>query len=158
MPEDPKTTYNVGVIEGGTTVNTIARSASMLLDLRSEEPRALEKLIRQVEKIVEGHEDGEGVSVRLEQIGDRPPGRIGRRSRLVRWAAAALKSAGVEKPEYTMASTDANIPLSLGLPAVCVGVSRSGYTHRPDEYLEVGPIAAGLKQVTLLALAASGNE
>lgn len=158
VSDDPKTTFNVGVIEGGTTVNTIARRASMLLDLRSEDPRALENLIMQVEGIVAGHEGGEAVNARLEEIGDRPAGRIGRRSRLVRWAAAALKSAGVENPEYTMASTDANIPLSLGLPAVCIGVSRSGYTHRPDEYLEIGPIAAGLKQVTLLALAASGNE
>jgi di/tripeptidase len=57
-----------------------------------------------------------------------------------------------------MASTDANIPLSYGLPAVCIGLSRSGNTHRPDEYLEIETIPSGLGQATLLALAASGIE
>ena len=158
VPADPKTTYNVGVIEGGTTVNSIARSASMLLDLRSEDPRMLRDLVKQVRDIVDGQPPMEEVSIRLEAIGDRPAGRIGRKTRLVRWATAALRQVGLQNPEYTMASTDANIPLSYGLPAVCIGVSRSGHTHRPDEYLELGSIPAGLGQATLLGLAASGSD
>lgn len=157
-PHDPKTTFNVGVIEGGTTVNTIAREASMLLDLRSEAPGALAEIVQQVETIVRAENGADEMQVWMEPIGNRPAGRIGRRTRLVRWATDALCEAGLSTPEYTMASTDANVPLSLGLQAVCIGVTRSGHTHRPDEYMEVEPIATGLKQATLLALAASGKE
>lgn len=157
MPSDPKTTYNVGVIEGGTTVNSIAREASLLLDLRSEEPAALETVVRQVRDIVEEMPRPEEISIILEAIGNRPAGRIGRQAQLVRWAEAALKQVGCDEPEYTMASTDANIPLSYGLSAVCIGLSRSGNTHRPDEYMEVSSIPAGLGQTTLLALAACGS-
>ncbi|HZD10616.1 MAG TPA: M20/M25/M40 family metallo-hydrolase [Candidatus Binatia bacterium] len=158
VPADPKTTFNVGVIEGGTTVNSIARSASMLLDLRSEEPQALEDMVEQVRGVVASQERPEGVEIYVEQIGSRPMGRVARRTQLVRWAAAALKEVDCRNLEYTMASTDANIPLSYGLPAVCIGLSRSGNTHRPDEYLEIETIPSGLGQATLLALAASGIE
>lgn len=157
VPDDPKTTYNVGVIEGGTTVNSIAREASMLLDLRSEEPGALETLVKQVRRVVEQTPRAEEINVGLETIGNRPAGRIRRQTPLVRWAEAALKYVGCDEPEYTMASTDANIPLSYGLPAVCIGLSRSGNTHRPDEYMEVSSIAAGMGQAVLLALVASGS-
>lgn len=158
VPEEPKTTYNVGVIEGGTTVNTIARQASLLLDLRSEEPGALEAAVGQVSKIVEEMPRPKEISISLESIGNRPAGRIRRNASLVRWAEAALKHVGCDEPEYTMASTDANIPLSYGLPAVCIGLSRSGNTHRPDEYMEVSSIPAGVGQATLLALVAAGHN
>ncbi len=156
VPDDPKTTYNVGVIEGGTTVNSIAREASLLLDLRSEEPGTLEALVKQVRKIAEKMPRADEINVGLETIGNRPAGRIRRRTPLVRWAEAALKQVGCDEPEYTMASTDANIPLSYGLPAVCIGLSRSGNTHRPDEYMEVSSIPAGMGQAVLLALVAAG--
>lgn len=156
VPSDPKTTFNVGVIEGGTTVNSIAREASLLLDLRSEEPAALNEVVRQARQIVDQMPTPDGINVSLEIIGNRPAGRIGRGAPLVRWAEAALKEVGCDEPEYTMASTDANIPLSYGLPAVCIGLSRSGNTHRPDEYMDVGTIPAGIGQAMLLALVASG--
>lgn len=156
-PSSPKTTFNVGVIEGGTTVNTIARQASLLLDLRSEDPDALGEIVHEAERIISDQGAAEGITVTMEEIGNRPAGRVERRSRLVRWAESALKEAGVAQAEFTMASTDANIPLSCGLPAVCIGVTRSGNTHRPDEYLEIPPITKGLKQILLLALAASGK-
>ncbi len=154
-PMDPKTTFNVGVVQGGTTVNSIAREASMLLDLRSEDPDALSDIVGRAQDIVQSEAQVEGITVNMEQIGSRPAGRIARRSPLVRWAAGALQEAGIDEPEYTMASTDANVPLSHGLPAVCIGISKSGNTHRPDEYLEMAPIAVGMKQAALLALAAS---
>jgi acetylornithine deacetylase/succinyl-diaminopimelate desuccinylase-like protein len=155
-PTDPKTTFNVGVIEGGTTVNTIARRASMLLDLRSEDPAALEHIVKEVEKLAAAVVQSDEMGIEIHQIGYRPAGRIDRGTQLVRMAAAAFKEMGQTEPEYTMASTDANIPLSHGLPAVCVGLSRSGHTHRPDEYMEVGSIPNGLGQALLLTLAASG--
>lgn len=154
-PLDPKTTFNVGVIEGGSTINTIARRASMLLDLRSENPEALKEIVGQVEALATGTLYAQDIIIEMKQIGSRPAGRIGRRTPLVRWATAALKEVGCLELEYTMASTDANIPLSHGLPAVCIGLSRSGNTHRPDEYMEIDTIAAGLGQAMLLAMAAS---
>lgn len=157
VPDDPKTTYNVGVIEGGTTINSIAREASLLLDLRSEEPDMLETMVGRVSEIVEELPRPEEVSIRVETIGNRPAGRIRRRTPLVRWAEEALKQVGCDEPEYTMASTDANIPLSFGLPAVCIGLSRSGNTHRPDEYMEVSTIPAGVGQAMLLSLVAAGH-
>lgn len=157
-PTDPKTTFNVGVVGGGTTVNSIARQANMLLDLRSENPQALEALVRDVEKLTAAAISSDKIGIEMEEIGNRPAGRVARKSPLVRWAVAALKQVGCSEPEYTMASTDANIPLSIGLPAVCIGLSRSGNTHRPDEYMDVSTIPAGLGQATLLAIVASQSD
>lgn len=157
-PLDPKTTFNVGVVDGGTTINSIARHANMLLDLRSEDPQALEAMVRDVEKLMTGVLYSEEIGIEMEEIGNRPAGRIARKSPLVRWAIAALKEVGYSEPEYTMASTDANVPLSLGLPAVCIGLSRSGNSHRPDEYMDVSTIPAGLGQATLLAIVASQSD
>lgn len=158
VPKSPRTTYNVGVVEGGTTVNTIAQRATMLLDLRSEDPLCLENLVDQVQEIVRDIGGrNERIEVAMEQIGERPAGEIGRGSALVRWAVAALKQVGCDDLEFTIGSTDANIPLSRGLPAVCIGLTQAGNTHRPDEYMEIGPLPAGLAQALLLALAAAGD-
>ena len=156
VPAVPKTTYNVGVIEGGTTINAIARRAQLLLDLRSEEPQALATLVQRVEALAAEAARAEQVTVGMEQIGSRPAGYLARQAPLVRAAVAALELAGCEDIEYTIGSTDANIPLSRGYPAVCIGLTRSGNTHRPDEYMEVAPIPSGLGQALLLTLATAG--
>ena len=155
LPAAPKTTTNVGVVSGGTTVNAIARRAEMQLDLRSEDLEALAALIGQVEALVAEHDAQEDVQVTMEIIGDRPAGRLGRDHPLVSEAVNALKTVGEEEYEFTMGSTDANVPLHLNLPAVCIGLTRSGNTHRPDEYMEVGPIPQGLGQALLLLLSAA---
>ncbi len=155
VPESPKTTYNVGVIEGGTTINAIARRASMLLDLRSEEEGALQALVAEVEKLVERIGSQHEVDIRIELIGDRPAGQLPAHAPLVYWSLAALKAVGFDGAEFTMGSTDANIPLSRGLPAVCLGITRSGNTHRPDEYMEVDAIPQGIGQALLVVLAAA---
>lgn len=153
VPNAPKTTYNVGLIEGGTSVNSIAHSASLLLDLRSEQPAALEQLVAEVEKIV--HQSQQPPLIRIEQdvIGNRPAGQIPRQSPIVSLATEALNLVGCQTIEYVAASTDANIPLSLGYPAVCLGLTRSGHSHRPDEYLESQFVPAGMGQLLLLTLA-----
>jgi acetylornithine deacetylase/succinyl-diaminopimelate desuccinylase-like protein len=156
VPQEPKTTYNVGVVEGGTTVNSIAQKAQLLLDLRSESHVALEKLVKQVERLVATANAADDVSVSMQMIGNRPAGRLGRDTELVSWAVASLQQVGCGNIEYTVGSTDANVPLSRQLPAVCVGITRSGNTHRPDEYMEVEPIPSGLGQALLLLLAAAG--
>lgn len=154
VPKRPKTTYNVGVIEGGTTINSIAQSASLQLDLRSESAPVLTELVTAVHDIAARHASSD-VVVELQVIGDRPPGAASRRSPLVRLAAAALKASGVRRIAYVSGSTDANVPLSRGWPAVCIGLTRAGNTHRRDEYIETGPLAAGLRQLLLLTLAAA---
>lgn len=157
LPSQPKTTYNVGVIEGGTTVNTIARRATMLLDLRSAGVQELADLIAAVGQLIPRFM-APGVEITLESIGDRPAGRIGRRAPLVQEAVAALQAVGQETIEFTAGSTDANIPLSRGYPAVCIGITRAANTHRPDEYMETVPIPQGVGQALLLLLAAAGLE
>lgn len=156
VPDNPKTTYNVGVIEGGTTINTIAGSASLLLDLRSEDPATLASLVARVDERVQHANEQDDVDVAMVNIGSRPAGFLARESNLVRWSQSALARVGCRQPEFTVGSTDANIPLSRGLPAVCIGLTRSGNTHRIDEFMELAPIPRGLGQALLLLLAASG--
>lgn len=155
LPDDPKSTYNVGLVQGGTAINAIAQSAHMLLDLRSEDPDALDALITKVETLVADAGEKPDVTIAMDVIGSRPAGRLARTAPLARWAVAALEAVGCQEIEFTPGSTDANIPLSRRFPAVCVGLSRSGNTHRPDEYMEVEPIPSGLGQVLLLLLAAA---
>ena len=156
VSEDPKTTYNVGVVGGGTTINAIAHTAEMQLDLRSEDPDALTALIDQVEGLVAEVGAQEDVDITMETIGDRPPGQLPRDHALVSETVNALRAVGEEDYEFTMGSTDANVPLNRNLPAICIGLTRSGNTHRPDEYMEVAPIAQGLGQALLLLLSAAG--
>lgn len=151
-PQQPRTTFNIGIIEGGTSVNTIAQHASLELDLRSEEPAALETLVHQVHSIIARYQtvrwQQAGVSVTSTLIGDRPGGAIADDHPLVHAAIASLQAVRV-KPQLTMriSSTDANIPLSRGIPAVCVGVTEGGNAHRTDEWIATPPIASGLRHL-----------
>ncbi len=155
-PRQPKTTYNVGVIEGGTSINTIAQGASLLLDLRSEESAALADLVAEVKVLVKRFAQLPQVTVTMEMIGNRPAGGIPEDTPLVQWAEAALRFVGRPYPHFITSSTDANIPLSLGYTAVCVGLTESGNAHRLDEYLDTQHLAAGMSQLLLLTLAAAG--
>jgi tripeptide aminopeptidase len=155
-PAKPKTSYNVGMIEGGLSINAIAQSAAFWLDLRSEETAVLDEITGQVMDIVAATA-GPDVSVALIPIGERPAGQISRDTPLVAWADAALRAVGMPEAEFMTGSTDANVPLSLGYEAVCVGLARSGNTHRPDEYLDTTHLAQGVGQLLLLALAAAGH-
>ncbi len=155
LPKEPKSTYNVGIVEGGTSVNTIAQSAHLLLDLRSEEEDALEFLVSQVDEIVKKANRKKGVTVYMTQIGNRPSGHIPRDNPLVIWAKEALEYVDCRQIDFVAGSTDANIPLSKGIPAVCVGLLKSGNTHRLDEYIDFSHLPDGLSQVLLLLLAAA---
>lgn len=153
VPQEPKTTYNVGVINGGTSINTIAQSASLLLDCRSKDPEALASLVTAVTGIVDEADRQKDVSVTMEIIGNRPAGAISREAPLVGTAAAALQAVGCRAPRFIASSTDANIPLSQGLNAVCIGLAESSNAHRLDEYLDPKNLTNGLHQLLLLALA-----
>jgi di/tripeptidase len=92
----------------------------------------------------------------MELIGSRPAGQISREATLVQWAEAALRVVGCEEISYIGGSTDANIPLSRGLTAVCIGLTHSGNAHRLDEYIDPTHLPQGLGQLLLLTLAAGG--
>ena len=160
IPTKPRTTYNIGVIEGGTSVNTIAPRASCQLDLRSEDTSTLSQLVSSVERIVSqlqrqfGSKDD--VTITMTPIGNRPSGTIPRRTPLVSWAANALQYVGCSSIAYMAGSTDANIPLSRNIPAVCVGLTESGNAHRLDEYINPEFLPQGMGQLLLLVLAAAG--
>jgi di/tripeptidase len=145
IPRRPRTSLNVGVISGGTTVNTIAAEASLHLDLRSEGSRALDSLAAGVEELVETANRGE-IQVIAEITGRRPAGKIGANHPLVRLARRSLESVGLQ-PNLGIGSTDANIPLSRGLPAVCLGLTTGGGAHTLNEYINTHPVSQGLDQL-----------
>lgn len=151
-PQSPRTTYNIGMIEGGQGINVIATRAGMWLDLRSEDRGALNQLEQQVRDQVETGSNAE-LSFQIEIVGDRPAGRIAPEHPLVQNALAALRQVGAEGALET-GSTDANVPLADGCPAVTVGITRGGNAHRIDEYVELDPVESGMRQLILLALAA----
>jgi acetylornithine deacetylase/succinyl-diaminopimelate desuccinylase-like protein len=157
-PADIRSSYNIGVIEGGTSVNTIAERASLLLDLRSVAPAGLAALVEQVERLTaEARASEPEVTFTLEIVGDRPAGRIAADHALVRAAVEAGRASGLTLTN-AIASTDANIPLSRGLPAVCVGVTAGDNAHRLDEYIETAPIRPGMQALLWLTLAASSAD
>lgn len=150
-PQNPRTTYNIGMIEGGQSINSIATEASLWLDLRSEETTALAGLERRVRLGISAL-SSDDVSFTVEVVGDRPAGSIPPNHPLVVRAQEALAQVGMRGTLET-GSTDGNIPLSEGCPTVTVGITRGGNAHRLDEYVEISPLASGLRQLILLTLA-----
>jgi tripeptide aminopeptidase len=145
VPAHPRSSLNVGVIEGGTTVNTIAAEAHLELDLRSEGARALGDLVGQVETLVWAANRPDVQAV-MESIGHRPAGKLPASHRLVHLAERSLIEQGL-RPNLTIGSTDANIPLSLGLPAICLGLSTGGGAHTLNEYVNIAPLRQGMQQL-----------
>jgi acetylornithine deacetylase/succinyl-diaminopimelate desuccinylase-like protein len=156
VPTDPKTTYNVGVVRGGTTVNTIASEAEMLVDMRSVDIKALTDLERRVLHIVERTAlEGEG-RAKQELVGDRPAGSIPADHPVVETAKAVHRALGLQT--FTEASsTDVNAALGVNLPGVCIAITEGANEHRLDEYIETGPIPIGMKNILLTTVALAGN-
>ncbi|MCU0497050.1 MAG: M20/M25/M40 family metallo-hydrolase [Anaerolineae bacterium] len=150
-PTNPRTTYNIGVIEGGQSVNTIAPSASLLLDLRSESPQALQQLEREVYDQINALKTDD-LHFTVVIVGDRPAGMIAIEHPLVQGAIAALGQLGIRASLET-GSTDGNVPLAAGCPTVTIGITRGGNAHRLDEYIETAPVASGMQQLITLTLA-----
>jgi tripeptide aminopeptidase len=153
VPQHPKTTFNVGLIEGGTSVNTIAAHASALLDLRSTDSAALHQVAEQARRIIEQSAVPQ-LRTEITILGERPAGMRSQDDPLVQLAAQAIAWVGRE-PEFEASSTDANIPISLGIPAVCIGVTQIERAHTREEFLYVPPIGDGLAQLTRLCIEAS---
>jgi len=153
VPSEPKTTYNVGIIDGGTSINTIAPSASALIDMRSVGVAELDALADQVKTIIETRA-GEGLETHIEVVGERPAGGREPNDPLIQKAIEVLRDLGFS-PELRAGSTDANIPFSQNIPAVCVGVATGEGAHTIHEYIEVPSIGDGLAQVLRLVIEAS---
>ena len=153
VPQQPKTTLNVGLIEGGTSINTIAAHATALLDLRSTDIAALNQVADRVRSIIEQNA-GPGLRTEIEILGERPAGMRSQADPLVQLAAEAITWLGME-PKYEASSTDANIPISLNIPAVCIGITQVERAHTLEEFLYVPPIGDGLAQLTRLCIEAS---
>lgn len=152
VPKTPKTTFNVGLIEGGTSVNTIAPSASATIDLRSTDVAMLKQLADKIRTIVE-QKVGQGLQTEIEVLGERPAGARSQTDPLIQLADKTLRWLGIE-PVYAASSTDANIPISLNIPALCVGVTYAGRAHTIEEYIQVSPIADGVAQLLRLTVEA----
>lgn len=145
LPASPRTTLNVGVMSGGTGVNVLASEAVFELDVRSEGAEALASLVAGVETTLQAaHKPG--VEIEYKLIGQRPAGQIPPDHALVQTAGSCLLELGLT-PTFTSGSTDANIPLSSGYPAIVLGVTTGGGAHTLHEYIDVPPVETGMEQL-----------
>ncbi len=159
-----RTSYNIGRIGGGTSINSVPFEAWMEVDMRSEEDanlNAIDSIFRAAvqQALVEENEirrRGEPLTVDVEMVGNRPSGRLPMDSPLVQRASAVISEFG-GTPEYDSSSTNANIPFSLGVPAVTIGRGGSGGNgHAPDEWWVNENGAAAIQQALLLLVAQAG--
>jgi di/tripeptidase len=148
VPSKPRTSLNIGVIHGGTSVNTIAAEASLELDLRSVDPENLANLAERVENLVSESIFPE-MDFQVEIIGQRPAGEIPSNHTLVKLAQQILKDQGIPS-KLNIGSTDANIPLSKGLPCVCIGLTNGSGAHTVNEYIYIHPLDSGMTQLVEL--------
>ncbi len=151
VPEDPKTTYNVGVIEGGVSVNTISPNASAVIDMRSVDVESLNNLADNVESIIQSKNTGD-ISTEIEILGERPAGRTPDDEPIVQTGLSILRDLGMD-PYTDASSTDANVPISRGIASVCIGVTRGEGAHRMEETIEIEPIASGMAQLIKMVIA-----
>lgn len=146
--DNSNTTYNVGVIEGGTSVNTIAQKASVLYEYRSDNVECLASMKQFFENTVAIYSSREDIRVSVEEIGIRPCGCLKDETRLEEMTQLAMsvssKYSGREC--YKMSgSTDCNIPMSLGIPAICMGAYLGYGEHTREEKVFIDSIPVGLK-------------
>jgi tripeptide aminopeptidase len=156
LPASPRTTLNVGRIEGGTGVNVLAARASLELDMRSEESATLSDLAARVDELIT-QAARPGVEVRAESIGRRPGGMIPVEHPLVKSAVESVRAVGAE-PALIGGSTDANQPLSRGYPAVVMGIATGGGAHTTKEFIDIEPVERGLESVRRMAETVFSNQ
>lgn len=164
VPDSPRTTFNFGVISGGTSVNSIPASASVELDIRSESDAEIARLVSAARKAFQrGMEEEMGatghaatLTLKFHEIGSRPSGALPADSPLL----AALRSADHalgNDSRLDIASTDANIPLAMGIPAIAIGAGGSGGgSHTLQEWYDSAGRALGVKRIFLTIAAIAG--
>jgi acetylornithine deacetylase/succinyl-diaminopimelate desuccinylase-like protein len=174
VPASPKTTFNIGVIRGGTSVNSIPESASMRVDLRSTSMTEIDRLERTLRTALDRAIDEEtriaasrsgsarrpqGLNSEVVVIGNRPAGELEPQARILQVMRAVDAQLG-NAAQVQRASTDANVPLSLGREAIAIGGGGSGGgAHTLQEWFDCNGRELGLKRIllTLLALAGVGE-
>jgi acetylornithine deacetylase/succinyl-diaminopimelate desuccinylase-like protein len=166
-PKEPRTTFNVGRIEGGTSVNAIPGRAFMEVDLRSAAEAELQRLDAFFRRAVRDAVDEENgkrragealLKLKLDLMGERPTGETPVDSPLVEIAVEATKLLGFE-PRLDQSSTDSNLPISLGIPAITLGGGgTSGASHTLDEWYDPRNRDLGLKRGLLVALGVVGHR
>ena len=147
VPPKGKTTYNVGTISGGASVNTIAQHAEMLYEFRSDEQESLEIMDRHFRAAVEFYRT-KGIEVMVTSVGNRPcSGHVDQekvQAMMDRANEASVRHYG--KPHsFCQGSTDCNIPLSMGIPSICVGCYNGDRSHTREEWVAIDSLLPGLK-------------
>ncbi|MBQ7012011.1 MAG: M20/M25/M40 family metallo-hydrolase [Clostridia bacterium] len=158
VPKRGRTTFNVGVISGGTSVNTIAQNAEMLYEYRSDNKDDLAEMKGTFEAIIK--EFSESCNVQVSLVGDRPCGTAHdeeKQADLVRRTVSAVEYGYGITPKQRSGSTDCNVPLSMGIPSVCVGCINGGGAHTREEYVEENSIKGGLYVAFSMILDAFGG-
>ena len=155
--------YHFGVIEGGASVNAIPSSARAKLDVRSEDPALLEEIVALLTPVVErslqhfNRGSAGRLTAKIKELGSRPGGKLPERSPLLRTIEAVDSYLHI-RARTDCASTDANVPLSLGLPAISIGAGgQGGGAHTPQEWYQPEGREIGLRRI-LLVLAALANS
>lgn len=146
----PELALNVNVVAGGTAINVLPETATADIDLRCEDDWRLRVAVQRLREIVSAPEPQ--LAVALEQLGHRPGGRIASDAPLIEAARRARVAAGLPPARENASSTDANAAHGRGIPAIAVGVTTGGNAHRLDDYVDVAPIAGGLRALEELAL------
>ncbi len=153
VTEQPRTTFNVGSIQGGTSINSIAEQAELLLDLRSVDPAALVGLDARAHRAIGSVPLPEGVTLDIKRIGERPTGPSELTGDWVDIARATWEILKVPL-KVTASSTDANIPIAMGLKASTLGTCRGGRVHTTSEWIDPATLPKGLEAFLLTLLSA----
>ncbi len=148
VPREPRSSLNVGLVSGGSSVNSIAEEASLTVDLRSVAPDALAGLVAEVQRRLRGVARRHDVAVELRDVGDRPAGRTADAT-LVAAARAALARVGRDA-SIAASSTDANAAIAAGIPAIGFGVATGGDAHRVSEWLDPRSLIVGYTALEFL--------
>lgn len=146
VPQGGRTTFNVGVIKGGTSVNTIAQQAEMLYEFRSDCREDLEIMERHFQALIAAWQT-KGVTVEVQLVGERPtmgPVDPAAQQALVEQICAATRRWSDQELRLKSGSTDCNIPLSMGIPSACTGCYIGGGAHTREEWLRIDSLEAGL--------------
>ncbi|UCZ55184.1 M20/M25/M40 family metallo-hydrolase [Bacillus shivajii] len=168
-PDNPKTTFNVGTVEGGTTVNTIAANAKMVIDLRStdqnellaleEKGLAFAQQAANLENERWGVSADKGISVEFKMVGNRPAGTQSANASIVKCAEHANNALNIEPNLAPPVSTDSNVPISLGVPAVTLGGGGDcGGMHTLEEYFNPEGSYNGPQHIFLMLIALAGVQ
>lgn len=146
VPNRGKTTYNVGTISGGTSVNTIAQDAQMLYEFRSDNREDLEEMEAHFTAAIDYYRT-KGIQITVSLVGNRPcKGEVDRtrEQELMERGARAVKNHYGNEVGFASGSTDCNIPMDMGIPAICMGCRDGGGAHTRDEYVMIDSLLPGL--------------